>query len=37
MVIVNLGPTEHDHLARVKLDGMSGELVPRLAEAVLGR
>ncbi|MDF1597561.1 MAG: Sir2 family NAD-dependent protein deacetylase [Acidimicrobiia bacterium] len=36
MVIVNLGPTDYDHLARVKLDGMAGELVPQLADVVLG-
>jgi NAD-dependent SIR2 family protein deacetylase len=35
MIIVNLGDTEQDHLATVKLDGRAGELVPRLAAAVL--
>ena len=36
MVIVNLGPTDHDHLARVKLEGMAGDLLPRLVETVVG-
>ena len=36
MVIVNLGPTEHDHLAAVKLEGMAGSVLPELAEQVLG-
>ena len=35
MVIVNLGPTDHVHLARVKLDGMAGDLLPPLAGMVV--
>lgn len=35
MVIVNLGPTDHDHLARVKLDGKAGDLLPRIAGEIL--
>jgi NAD-dependent deacetylase len=36
MVIVNLGPTEHDHLAAVKLEGRAGTVLPELATALLG-
>jgi NAD-dependent deacetylase len=35
MVIVNLGRTDHDHLARVKVDGMAGEILPRLVSRIL--
>ena len=35
MVIVNLGPTDHDHLARVRLNGKAGDLLPRLVDAVV--
>ena len=35
MVIVNVGPTEHDYLASVKLDGMAGSVLPELAAALL--
>lgn len=35
MIIVNLGPTDYDHLAAVKLDGMAGALLPNLADRVL--
>jgi NAD-dependent deacetylase len=34
MVIINLGPTEHDRLATVKLEGKAGESLPRLVEAI---
>ena len=34
MVIVNLGETDHDHLARVKLSLPAGEAVPALVEAL---
>ena len=37
MVIVNLGPTEHDHLAKVKLDERAGTVLPPLVDRVLGR
>ena len=30
MVIVNMGPTDHDRRARVKLDGAAGTVVPEL-------
>ncbi len=34
--IVNLGPTRADELAAARLDGRLGEMLPRLAEALLG-
>ena len=34
MVIINLGPTDHDHLARVKIDLPAGEAVPALVAAL---
>ncbi len=36
LVIVNQGPTEHDALAAVKLDGPAGTILPALVQAVLG-
>jgi NAD-dependent deacetylase len=33
-VIVNLGSTDHDHLARVKLDGRAGDILPSLVEGL---
>ena len=35
MIIVNMGRTEHDHLATVKLDEKAGDVLPRLAAAIL--
>lgn len=35
MIIINLGPTDHDYLATARLDGMAGELLPELADRVL--
>jgi NAD-dependent SIR2 family protein deacetylase len=35
LAIVNLGPTRADHEARVKIDGRLGEVIPRLAAALL--
>ncbi len=38
MVIINKGPTEHDALAQVIVDGLAGEMVPELvAELVSNR
>ncbi|MDH5371517.1 MAG: Sir2 family NAD-dependent protein deacetylase [Acidimicrobiia bacterium] len=37
MVIVNLGPTDQDHLASVKLEEKAGTVLPLLVEEVLGR
>ncbi len=34
LVIVNLGPTEQDHLATVKLEGRAGHLLPDLVGAL---
>ncbi len=34
MVILNLGPTDLDHIAAVKLDGMAGEILPDLVSAI---
>ena len=34
MVIINLGPTDHDHLAAVKIDLPAGEAVPALVAAL---
>ena len=36
MVIVNLGPTDHDHLAAVKIEQPAGEAVPALVSALVG-
>jgi len=33
--VVNLGPTEHDQLAAVKVEGMAGSVLPELATAML--
>ena len=35
LVIVNQGPTEHDDLASVKLDGPAGTILPALVQAAL--
>lgn len=35
MVLVNLGPTDQDRMATVRLDGPAGTLVPELVRAVL--
>lgn len=35
LIIVNQGPTEMDHLARVKLDGPAGTLLPALVDLIL--
>ncbi len=35
LVIINQGPTEMDHLARVKLDGPAGTLLPALVDLIL--
>jgi NAD-dependent deacetylase len=35
MVIVNLGPTDFDDLATVKLEGLAGDLLPALVDGVL--
>lgn len=35
MVIVNLGPTEYDHLARVKIPLPAGEAVPQLVSTLI--
>ncbi len=35
LVIVNQGPTEMDHLARVKLDGPAGTVLPALVDLLL--
>lgn len=37
MVIVNVGETDHDRMAAVKIDGKAGDVVPELVEAVTGR
>ncbi len=37
MVIVNLGPTEGDRLATVRVEGSAGEVLPRLVDAVVDR
>lgn len=34
MVILNLGPTDQDHNATVKIDGKAGELLPELVDAI---
>lgn len=34
MVIVNQGPTDHDRLAAVRIDGLAGEIVPSLVSAL---
>lgn len=36
LAIINVGPTRADPLASVKLEGRLGELLPRLAERLLG-
>lgn len=36
MVIVNLGPTEADHLATVRIEAAAGEALPRIVSGVLG-
>ncbi len=35
--IVNVGPTRADELAAARLDGRLGEVLPRLAQALLAR
>ncbi len=36
VAVVNLGPTRADEVARVRVPGRSGEVLPRLADAMLG-
>ena len=36
VAIVNLGPTRGDNLARIRLEGKTGEVLPKLADALLG-
>ena len=36
VAIVNLGPTRGDSLARIRLEGKVGEVLPRLADALIG-
>lgn len=36
VAIVNLGPTRGDHLAQVRVDGRLGEVLPPLADALVG-
>jgi NAD-dependent deacetylase len=36
MVIVNLGPTENDHMAGVRIDAKAGEVIPTLVERIIG-
>ena len=35
MVVINLGPTDHDGLARVKVDLPAGQAVPQLVDALI--
>jgi len=37
IAIVNLGPTRGDALATLRLEGRTGEMLPRLAAALTGR
>ncbi len=37
MVIVNLGRTDHDYLARVKIDGKAGDVLPAMVSRMVGR
>lgn len=34
LIILNRGPTDHDHMATVRLDGAIGDLLPPLVDAV---
>jgi NAD-dependent SIR2 family protein deacetylase len=34
LAVVNMGPTRADPLARVKIDGRVGDVIPRLAESL---
>jgi NAD-dependent deacetylase len=36
LVIVNQGPTDHDDLAAVKLDGPAGSVVSEMVRAIVG-
>ncbi len=36
LVILNRGPTDHDHKATVRLEGAIGELLPPLVDAIAG-
>ena len=36
VAIVNLGPTRGDSLAQIRLEGKVGEVLPRLADALIG-
>jgi NAD-dependent deacetylase len=36
LIIVNLGPTEHDHRAAVRIDAQAGDAVPDLVEILTG-
>ena len=36
VAVVNLGPTRADEVARVRVPGRTGEVLPRLADALLG-
>jgi len=35
MIIVNMGATDHDHRATVKVEGRSGEIIPALVEKIV--
>ena len=37
MVIVNMGETDHDRMAAVKIDAKAGDVLPDLVEAITGR
>ena len=36
LVLVNLGPTDHDYLARAKIEGAAGTVLPALVDALTG-